>query len=172
MTCHIKRSRNGGQYLFSQGSCAKLIQPGTGNGKVIAAETGNESTGAADLLQLPGNPYQYLITLGMPVGFVDLPQIIQIQQEQRNGMAFCCCCCQVPIKLFRKQDPVGQPGQAVIVGQLLDVGLGIFMGTPNAQILNTKGKVLCQFFQQLHLLPMKSVGFRGIDGKRADYLVL
>jgi len=111
------------------------------HGEFIAPQPAEDVDIAQEVSAPHGNRHQYLVAGGMAVGIVDLFKLVDIEHEQREGMAVPARPLDFPLPLIEKTPVVGDAGEVIGRGQPLDSTWTFFRSISNRSLLSiTKPK--------------------------------
>lgn len=89
------------------------------------------------------------------IDFLDMPDP-QVQQRQRPGLRPRCG--HRGFQAAPQRGPVGQAGQAVLIGQAQQRRLRLARLAAHTQVVYAVGEIGSQLFQQRHFFPVEGVG--------------
>ncbi|MOA37208.1 hypothetical protein D3C78_1587830 [compost metagenome] len=99
---------------------AGIARVGHDNNKLITAQAGHQISAAHVLLEDMRHFLEHFIAHGMTQGVVDRFEPVHVQVQQCQGLAI------GPVQVFaqaiEQAIAVGQPGQWIMQGQVLDLG--------------------------------------------------
>ncbi|MNF51691.1 hypothetical protein D3C84_330150 [compost metagenome] len=94
--------------------------------ELVAAQARQGHAALQQPLQARADPLQQQVALGMAEAFVDVLEVIQVQQQQGAAELFAAGALQHMLDAFGEEQAVGQVGQRVVVGEEVQLMLGAF----------------------------------------------
>jgi len=103
---------------------------------------------------------------------INLLEVIQIEEQHRHTGLITIRLCHSLIEAVAQQQTIGQTGQHIVMRQKLQLFFRRSMFDAGAQRFDTESKIVCKFFQQLHLIQTEGIRLRRINGERAQHMFL
>ena len=102
-------------------------QVGQQQNKLVAAQAGDRVLGADEFLQAPGDLRQHAVARLVSVTVVDRLETVQIQIADRNDLVHAVGAGNRLLHPVRQQHAIGQTGQRIVIGQVFDLLLLLFV---------------------------------------------
>ena len=91
----------------------------------VAAEAGDEIGGTDDVFQPPRHPAQELVADMVALGVVEHLELVEVDEEKRMPPAVVAARPEGHLQSFHQRRAVGQAGQRIAVGEIVDTPLGL-----------------------------------------------
>ena len=108
------------EHLVDQVDRTVLVRVGASEDKVVARIARNDVLPLHDVPHAMGGFAQDAVSGCMAIGVVDVLEEVQVQPQQGHGFDLAPGLCERELELFHQQGPVGQAGELIEFGQVLD----------------------------------------------------